>query len=293
MNDIGAGGGTVSMKNTNILPELLFEDREHKLEDVLSESEMFDFPVCDGALWGQIMRPDGSFQGKRPCVIVLHGFPGGNRNDDIAHALCRIGCVVLILHHRGAWGSPGKYLVSNCIEDIKQLAEHVRSCQFGEAYQVDPNAVYLLGHSMGGNNALNAGKELPWLRGLILLAPYDSTCYIRSGEPERLMDLMKDGAKYLNCDGAEAMFVDILQHAREWNFEKAAEAMKEQNLLILSGAYDDVAPEKDMVLPLWNAVQEAKGKGIQRHCSYPAGHALLGCRVMALREVVQFLKDTL
>lgn len=242
------------------------------------------------------MRPDGSFGEGRPCVIVIHGFPGGNRNDDVAHALCRIGCVVLVLHHRGAWGSPGTYLVSHCIEDIKALAEHVCSDAFVKEYHVDPESVYLFGHSMGGNNALNAGKELPWLRGIIMLAPYDSTFYIRSGEPEKLKSLMDDGAEFLNCDGPEALFADVLVHAQEWNFINAAPALKKQNILILSGKYDMVAPEEEMVLPLVHALkaeQTGDADAIQRHFSYPAGHALMGCRVMLLKELVRFLEDTL
>ena len=80
-----------------IKSELLFADQTHNAADTLSDSEMFTFPCGDGCLWGQVMRPDGGFGEGRPCVIFLHGFPGGNRNDDFAHALCRIGCVVLVL----------------------------------------------------------------------------------------------------------------------------------------------------------------------------------------------------
>lgn len=276
--------------------KLLFADLEHKPSDTLSESEMYMFPCGDGCLWGQIMRPDGSFGEGRPCVIMLHGFPGVNRNDDIAHALCRIGCVVLVLHHRGAWGSPGKYLVSNCIEDIKALAEHTRSDEFTKKYHTDSECIYLLGHSMGGNNALNAGKELPWVRGIILVAPYDSTYYIRTGEPEKLKALMDEGAAVLNCDGAEAMFVDILEHVREWSFVNAAEALTDRNVLVLSGAYDEVAPETAMVHPLLHElkVRQMNGtKSIQRHISYPAGHALMGCRIMAVKEIAVFLQETM
>ncbi|MBE5972373.1 MAG: alpha/beta hydrolase [Lachnoclostridium sp.] len=276
-----------------INPELLFADQVHDPRDVLSDSGAFEFPCGDGALWGQIMCPDGSFGEGRPCVIFLHGFPGGNRNDDIAHALCRIGCVVLVIHHRGAWGSPGKYLVSNCIEDIKILAEHVRSEAFANQYHVDPESVYLFGHSMGGNNSINAGKEMPWLRGVMLLAPYDSTCYIRKGEPERLRDLMKNGAKFLNCDGANSLYDDIAAHVDEWNFVNAAEALRNQNVLILSGTYDEIAPEADMVVPLWKKLNFFETGAIHRQFSYPAGHALVGCRVMILKDIVKFLEDTL
>lgn len=276
-----------------IYSELLFEDCLHSPDDTLSESSMFEFPCGDGALWGQIMCPDGRFGESRPCVLVLHGFPGGNRNDDIAHALCRIGCVVLVMHHRGAWGSPGKYLVSNCMEDIKALAEHVRSEDFVREYHVDPESIYLFGHSMGGNNAINAGKEMPWLRGLMLMAPYDPTCYIRKGEADRLRNLLQNGARILNCDGSDDIYEDIEQHVDDWNFANAAEPLRSQNVLIVSGSYDDVAPESDMVFPLWEKLQAFQSGAVHRQVSYPAGHALMGCRIMVLKEIVRFLEDTL
>jgi len=279
--------------NRKINSELLFEDCLRTPEHLLSDSGMFTFPCADGCLWGQVMRPDGSFGDGRPCVIVLHGFPGGNRNDDVAHALCRIGCVVLVLHHRGAWGSPGKYLVSNCIEDIKTLAEYVRSDAFTGEYQIDPDCVYLFGHSMGGNNAINAGKDLPWLRGLMLMAPYDATVYIRNGKENLLRALMSSGAPFLNCDGADALFEDIMIHVNDWNFTNAADALASQNILMLSGAFDDVAPEEDMVFPLWNALKERATDAVQRQISYPAGHALMGCRIMFIKDVVKFMEDTL
>ena len=272
---------------------LLFEDLVHNPADSLGDSERFIFPCGDGALWGQVMRPDGSFGENRPCVLVLHGFPGGKRNDDIAHALCRIGCVVLVMHHRGAWGSPGKYTVSNCIEDIKALAEYVRENEFASEYHVDPESVYLFGHSMGGNNSVNAAKELPWLRGIMLLAPYDPTYYLRNGKPEVLKSLMDSGAEMLNCDGAEVMFADIEEHAHEWDFTKAAEILKDQNILAMSGKYDEIAPESEMVSPLWNKLEKMDSSAVHRHFSYPAGHALIGCRIMILKDIAAFLEDTL
>ncbi|MBQ5570906.1 MAG: hypothetical protein IIT45_10770, partial [Treponema sp.] len=91
----------------------LFEDPEELNPSALPDYSTLDFISNGSHIYGEIMWPSSEFSEPRPCVIMLHGFPGTARNDDISHALCRIGCVVLVPHHRGAWGSQGKYLISN------------------------------------------------------------------------------------------------------------------------------------------------------------------------------------
>ena len=54
-----------------INPGLLYIDQKYDPSNRLSDSEMFEFQAGDGALWGQVMRPDGSFGGSRPCVILI------------------------------------------------------------------------------------------------------------------------------------------------------------------------------------------------------------------------------
>ena len=105
---------------------------------------------------GKLCGPTESISALRPCVIMLHGFPGSARNDDIAHALCRIGCVVMVPHHRGAWGSEGKYLITHCIEDARNLVDNAKSDAFCRRYNVDARNIVLPGHSMGANTSLNA-----------------------------------------------------------------------------------------------------------------------------------------
>ena len=48
-------------------------------------------------------------KGPHPTVILLHGFPGNERNLDLAQALRRAGMNVLFFHYRGAWGSGGTF----------------------------------------------------------------------------------------------------------------------------------------------------------------------------------------
>ena len=47
--------------------------------------------------------------GPHPVVVMLHGFPGNERNLDVAQATRRAGYTVLVSSYRGAWGSQGAF----------------------------------------------------------------------------------------------------------------------------------------------------------------------------------------
>ena len=44
-------------------------------------------------------------EGPHPTILLLHGYPGNEKNADIAQALKRVGYNVLTFHYRGSWGS--------------------------------------------------------------------------------------------------------------------------------------------------------------------------------------------
>lgn len=243
-------------------------------------------------LYGEILWPDGSFDAPRPCVILFHGFPGSARNDDIAHALCRIGCVVLVPHHRGAWGSQGEYLVSNCIQDAVNLADYVHSDPFCRQYRTDPGAVFFLGHSMGGNTVLHASRQLPWLRGVLLMTPFDPTYHLRNGSPEQLRQLLQQG-RLLHSQGPDAIYQDILAHRDSLCHANAFAELQDQNLFCATGAFDACAPGERMFGPLWQLLQDHETHAVQRWISYPAAHGLLGVRTTLIQNIAEFLADVL
>jgi dipeptidyl aminopeptidase/acylaminoacyl peptidase len=55
--------------------------------------------------------------GPHPAVVLLHGFPGNERNLDLAQDIRRAGWDVLYFNYRGSWGSPGDFSFSHAIED--------------------------------------------------------------------------------------------------------------------------------------------------------------------------------
>ena len=110
----------------------------------------------------------------RPIQPLLsrHGIPGTNNNDDLCQSLRRMGCVVIRLYHRGAWGSAGTYSFSHCLEDTEAVLSYLATGGT-DRYAIDPLRVFLLGHSNGGNTVINVAKRHPELRGVIAYCPFD------------------------------------------------------------------------------------------------------------------------
>jgi len=288
------GGGM-----SNISLEYLFDEPLDLNENSLPDYSSLDF-VSDGShIYGEIMWPHNVKKEKHPCVIMLHGFPGSARNDDISHALCRIGCVVIVPHHRGAWGSEGKYLITNCVEDAENLANYAHSEDFLKKYNVDSDQIFLLGHSMGGNSALNAGKQLDFIRGIIMLAPYDPTCFLRLGKEKYIEALLNEG-RILNSDGIDAIYDDIVRNSQNLAFSNAFEKVRQKNLLIFAAKFDSVSLNSEMIFPLWDKLQaywksssfSASERPVQRLIEYPVEHGLLGRRISMIREIATFIKET-
>ncbi|MCQ2225391.1 MAG: alpha/beta hydrolase [Paludibacteraceae bacterium] len=275
--------------------DLLFEDPEQLDPQALPDYTTLDFVSGGNHLYGEIMWPTANLKEPRPCVIMLHGFPGSARNDDISHALCRMGCVVLVPHHRGAWGSQGKYLISNCIDDAKNLAEHAHSEDFVRQYNVDSSAIYLLGHSMGATSALNAGRQLPWVKGIIMLTPYDPTRYLNGDKEAYFHSLLQEG-KILQSDGIDAIYEDVVQHKEQISHANAFEQVKERNLLAFAAIHDSVSPLEEMVYPLWRQIEayrsQRAGIAVQRCIELPTEHGLLGRRIAVIREIGKFICET-
>ncbi len=109
----------------------------------------------DGAvMYAHIYLADGA--GPHPTVVLLHGFPGFEKNLDIAQAIRRSGWNVLFFHYRGAWGSGGVFSFSNGIEDVAAALAFLRDPD-NAALRVDASRIALIGHSMGGFMALQGG----------------------------------------------------------------------------------------------------------------------------------------
>jgi hypothetical protein len=107
------------------------------------QNQLIDLPVNGGRLFGVEYHVDEA----RPTVLLLHGFPGLERNFDLAHMLRRAGWNTVVFHYRGAWGSVGDFAFRHVLEDTLSVVHHLLARE---------TPVVLLGHSMGGWAALMA-----------------------------------------------------------------------------------------------------------------------------------------
>lgn len=271
----------------------LFRDEIVSTSETVADYDALVFRSGGDELYGQILTPDRSFGGKRPCVLMFHGFAGFGRFDDVGQALCRAGCVVLIPHHRGAWGSRGKYSISNCVQDAANLIRHVRTPAFQAKYGIDPDAVFLVGHSMGGNTALNAAAGNSGVRGIVMLAPCDiGTMFRRMSKDEMKTFLIDNGLEVLRTDGFEAVYRDLAEHADAYAFPNAAAKLKNVGLLLVAGEWD-VCISNELLKDFYAA---ARGGGALPFCdfrSYPCRHGLMGVRTRISRDIADFIRRNL
>ena len=211
--------------------------------------------------------------------------------EDLVLAFRRCGCVTMTVYHRGAWGSDGKYLVSRCVEDAQAVLAHLRSEAFTEAYHTDPDHIYFIGHSMGGNTVINTAKVMNGLKGLILLAPFDPTLFQRMGHPELYQSFLPIGL-VMHTDGIRAMEDDIIAHP-EFEFIQAADTLKDLDLFLATGKADVDAPYDAHGAKLWDTITQAHTGALHRKKEYPCGHGFDGARIELAEDLTAFLEESI
>ncbi|MEV0407019.1 hypothetical protein [Actinoallomurus sp. NPDC050550] len=103
------------------------------------------FDSAGAALLGVLHLPAGP--GPHPVVVLLHGFPGNERNFDLAQALRRAGYASLVFHYRGSWGVGGSWSWGHVLEDAARVVSAVREPEFAAAHRLDTTRTAVVGHS--------------------------------------------------------------------------------------------------------------------------------------------------
>lgn len=182
--------------------------------------------------------------GPHPVVILLHGFPGNERNLDLAQDMRRAGWDVLYFNYRGSWGTSGDFSFSHGVEDVASAIAYLRQPENATRLRVDSSRIVLVGHSMGGFMAVQGAAADPAIKGIATISAADFSAMFRqmraNGTADAAMKRMaaglaKEGMAPLSGCTPEGLARDVADHASAWGFaSKAAEINGRPTFVITS-----------------------------------------------------------
>jgi pimeloyl-ACP methyl ester carboxylesterase len=210
--------------------------------------ETFQIP-SHGALLNAFVYVAAS-AGPHPAVVLLHGFPGNERNLDLAQDMRRAGWDVLYFDYRGSWGSPGDFSFSHSIEDTAAAIALLREPAIAGRLRLDASRIVLLGHSMGGFVAVQDAATDPAVRAVGLISAVDLGGRIpqplrKDREPVVIQalsaGLAHEGIAPLAGCTPESLARETLANAAQWSFQSKAEALNSRPVLVVT-SNDGFAP---------------------------------------------------
>jgi len=111
---------------------------------------------------GFIYHAEG--KGPHPTVLLLHGYPGNEKNLDFAQNLRKNGWNVVFFHYRGAWGSEGEFSFRNAEQDVQAVLHYLTQADRATQLRINPNIISTVGHSMGGHMAIAGILDNPLVK---------------------------------------------------------------------------------------------------------------------------------
>ena len=218
-------------------------------------------------------------QRPHPTLILLHGFPGNERNLDLAQSVRRTGWNVLYFDYRGSWGSEGDFSFSNCVEDV---ASAVAFCkQQAKALRIDTTRLALFGHSMGGWVALKALAQLPEIKKAVILSPWDIYGIAASTDGSRAtIEKYADGLFVLRKASGNALMVPVLADAQAFQLTAMGPALSARQLVFL----DENRRNEAWIKPIG-----AANKAGFRYEVWDTDHPFSNKRIALTKTVLEFL----
>lgn len=187
-----------------------------------------------------------SGRGPHPAVLLMHGFPGNEKNLDLAYAFRRAGWNVLIPHYRGSWGSAGTFSFSNAIEDTEAAIQFLRDAENVKKYRMDPKKVVLIGHSMGGFMAACATARDPEIAGLVMISAWNIGATMSGPKETHRIDMIPSASSRLAGTTPAGLQAEAEANAAKWNYLDYAEALKTRPVFIVESHDRNLSYNKAM-----------------------------------------------
>ncbi|HET7228815.1 MAG TPA: alpha/beta fold hydrolase [Longimicrobium sp.] len=230
-------------------------------------------------------------QGARqhPTVIFLHGYPGNERNLDLAQAARRAGWNALYFDYRGNWGSGGTFGFGNALDDVGAAIDFLREnrVKFG----VDTARIAVVGHSMGAWLALQAAARDPRVTCTAALDAWNLGAFGRGARehPER-----DPGAYFRQTTEGEGapiranageMLRETIDNAERWDYLTLAPQLKSRAVFLAASTRDAEAMRVTLTQRL-----TAAGATHVRSRHFTDDHGFSAHRIALADELVRWLR---
>lgn len=248
------------------------------------------FQSADATLLGVLHLPSGP--GPYPIVVLLHGFPGHERNFDLAQAMRRAGYATLVFHYRGSWGMDGSWSWAHVLEDSARVVARLRGPE-AAAYDLDPGRLAVVGHSLGGFAALMTAAADAGVTAVGSVAGFDlgtAAAACRSDPAARVGYLEDWAGELLPLRGtsAQALVREMEAAGDSWRLSRLASRLARRPVLLIGTDRDTVTPADIHHRPLVEAYRAHPLPGLEHHV-FHTDHALSDHRVTLARTVIAFL----
>ena len=227
--------------------------------------------------------------GTHGVVVFLHGYPGNERNLDLAQAVRRAGWHALYFDYRGSWGSGGTFGFQNALDDVGAALAFLRAN--AARFRIDMDRVALVGHSMGAWLALQHAAADPGTACTAALDAWNLGAFGKDAaeHPERdpgayFRQTTDAGSGPIRGDAA-AMLREAVTNAARWDYLTLAPALKAHAVFLAATTRDADAMRLELTRRL-----EAAGSGHVRSLHYDDDHSFSAHRIALAGELVNWLR---
>lgn len=205
-----------------------------------------------------------SGENPRPTMLLLHGYPGHERNTDLAQIFRRAGWNVIVFHYRGAWGSSGIYRFAHILEDVKVVLEYFRQPEIAAQYRINPEKIITVGHSLGGWASLMTAAS-GFVDSAVSIAGVNVGVWSKQliEYPEMVRPALREmlfgeGIAPLNGVSVDNEIDDMISNVSAWDVLQHNEQLRKTNLLLVAAKRDSVVPVFDHHFPLVEALESSE-----------------------------------
>jgi pimeloyl-ACP methyl ester carboxylesterase len=195
--------------------------------------------------------------------LLLHGYPGNEKNLDVAQALRSNGWNVVFFHYRGAWGSEGEFSFLNAEEDVQTVLKYMN--MHADTLRIDKDLISIVGHSMGGHMAIAGILDNPSVTCAITYdgANMGVNDVGIAADPETTIPwkAYSDTVFMLNAWSGEKALNELKEHSKALNLVRRVNSINSRPVLLIA-ADTDVIPMKSHITPLLEALRNTKNSKI-------------------------------